>query len=301
MSAGAGTDGSDLLFIVGCPRSGTTWLQLLLAQHPAVATINETHLFEHFVGPALDRWDELAEGPRELGIASVMERGEFVERQRAFAREVYDRVAGPGTRLVVDKTPDHALWLDAVSTCFPGARLLHLVRDPRDVAASLLAAGSSWGRGWAPGTAFEAAWTWCEHVRAARGAETETSAAAYRELRYEDLYERPERELTELLDWLSLEVPPDFVAEAVRETSVDRMRSGETDAPWDLDAEPEGFVRKGGTGNWRDELSRSQAAVVEYVCSDLMPAFGYRPRRSRTVPPPGFYLPWLRDQIRGRL
>ena len=40
----------DLLFIVGSPRSGTTWLQLLLAGHPEVATRGETHLFEHFVG-----------------------------------------------------------------------------------------------------------------------------------------------------------------------------------------------------------------------------------------------------------
>jgi hypothetical protein len=39
------------VFVVGSPRSGTTWLQLLLAQHPAVATHQETHLFHNYLGP----------------------------------------------------------------------------------------------------------------------------------------------------------------------------------------------------------------------------------------------------------
>lgn len=284
-----------MVFIVGCPRSGTTWLQLLLARHPAVATIKETHLFEHFVGPALNRWDRLADDPRELGIASVMSRKEFVDRQRGLVAEVYDRVAGPETRLVVDKTPDHALWTDTVRSLFPKAKFVHLVRDPRDVTASLLAAGSSWGARWAPSTAYAAAWSWCEHVQGAR--EAREHASTYRELRYEDLYAAPEEEFEALLEWLKLDITPGLVADAVAETTVERMKAGEIEAPWDFADEPEGFVRKGGVGNWQTDLSRGQAAVVEFVCSGLMEEYGYRPQRSRRVPPPGFYIPWLRDQL----
>lgn len=289
----------DLLFIVGAPRSGTTWLQLLFAQHAAVATEGETHLFEHFVGPALRNWDTLDEAPREMGPGLVMEREKFVERQRQFAREVYARTAGPDTRLVVDKTPGHALWIDEILTVFPEARVLHLVRDPRDVAASMMAASRGWGASWAPGTAFEAAWMWCEHVRGARTGTERASEA--RELRYEDLYERPAAELNALFSWLGLDASIGLVERAVEETRIDRLRDGDAEAPWDVEDEPDGFFRKGGAGNWRTDLARSQVAVIEYVCQDLMEEFGYRPTRRRTLPPLRFYGPWLRDQIAERL
>ena len=289
----------ELLFVVGCARSGTTWLQLLLSAHPEVATIKESHLFDHFIGPALKSWDELAEDPRELGPGPVLSRDRFVALQRRFALEVFEGIRVPGTRVVVDKTPDHALWIDALLTVFPRARILHVVRDPRDVTASLLAAGADWGSHWAPDGAFEAAWRWRQHVEAAR--EADTRSDAFRELRYEDLCRATSSELRALYRWLGLSTGDGLVERAVEDATVDRMRSGRTAAPWDLASEPDGFVRKGGTGHWRDELTRGQVAVVEYVCRGLMPLYGYEPTRRRRVPPVVFYVPWLRDQILRRL
>lgn len=288
----------NLVFVVGSPRSGTTWLQLLLASHPDVATRGETHLFQHFVGLGLRNWDTLEGAPRDMGPNLVMEREEFVERLRAFAREVYARTAGDDARVVVDKTPGHAVWLDEILELFPGARILHLVRDPRDVAASMMAASGGWGAGWAPGTAFEAAWMWCEHVRAATAGVERARRA--RVLRYEDLYEAPASELAELFGWLGLEADPELVERAVEETRIDRLRDGDAEAPWDLDEEPDGFFRKGGS-NWQSDLARGQVAVVEYVCQDLMEEFGYRPGRRRKIPPLRFWGPWLRDQVDARL
>lgn len=37
------------VFVVGSPRSGTTLVQLLLAQHLEIATVQETHLFKRYV------------------------------------------------------------------------------------------------------------------------------------------------------------------------------------------------------------------------------------------------------------
>ena len=289
----------DLLFIVGSPRSGTTWLQLLLAHHPAVATVGETHLFDHFIGPALRNWNALDEAPREMGPGLVMARQEFVDHQRALAIRIYGGTARHGTRLVVDKTPDQALWWEEILTLFPGARILHMVRDPRDVAASMMAASRGWGASWAPGTAFEAAWMWCEHVRAA--SQAVGCALDGRTVRYEDVYKDPGLELSALFGWLGLDASVDLVERAVEETRIDRLQEGDSDAPWNLSEEPEGFFRKGGTGNWRDDLARSQSSVVEYVCEELMVEFGYEPDRRRQIPPLRFWVPWLRDQITERL
>src|SRR5205085_953700 len=48
--------GANLLFVVGCPRSGTTWIQRLLATHPCVRTGQESDLFDLYIGPQLRTW-----------------------------------------------------------------------------------------------------------------------------------------------------------------------------------------------------------------------------------------------------
>lgn len=294
-------DFPDPLFVVGCPRSGTTWLQLLLAQHRSVVTTKESHLFDGFLGPALRSWKVFADDPREVGLSSLLPHSEFVDRLRCFARDVLGRIAGQEDRaaVILDKTPDHALWCEALLTVFPEAWILHLVRDPRDVVASLIDAGKSWGSGWAPTSAYHAAWSWCEHVRAARSASALTER--HREIRYEDLHADTETEIKGLLEWLSLDAPPEFARRAAAETQIERMRRGETRAPWDLAEEPAGFVRRGGAGGWRSELSRSDVRVVEYLCAPLMEDYGYETEHSSRLPPLQFFTPWLRDQLLNRL
>jgi len=46
-------DGHNMVFIVGCARSGTTWLQRLLASHPKMHTGQETGIFSTNIGPQL--------------------------------------------------------------------------------------------------------------------------------------------------------------------------------------------------------------------------------------------------------
>src|SRR5579872_7450610 len=50
--------GANLLFVVGCPRSGTTWVQRLLATHPCIRTGQESDLFDLYVGPQLRTWQQ---------------------------------------------------------------------------------------------------------------------------------------------------------------------------------------------------------------------------------------------------
>src|SRR5947208_10995760 len=49
-------DMNPFVFIVGAQRSGTTWLQRLLASHPAIAGGQESHLFSGYLAPLWQRW-----------------------------------------------------------------------------------------------------------------------------------------------------------------------------------------------------------------------------------------------------
>lgn len=287
------------LFIVGCQRSGTTWLQLLLGRHTAVSTVNETDLFSDFLGPMLRSWNAPDRSRRDKGLDQLLGRDEFLDLLRTFADEVFERFPGDHGDVLLEKTPQHALWGEEILEVLPDAHVLHLVRDPRDVTASLLDAADDWGDDWAPDNAYDAAWRWRDSVEAARSVRERTSR--FRELRYEDLYASPHEELSRLLEWLELEAPDGFVEEAVSETRLSKMRDGETEAPWDLDEEPEGFFRKGGSGNWREELSRPEVRLVEHVCGDLMEETGYALSATGSMPPLRLFLYWLRDRVRWRV
>lgn len=281
------------VFILGSQRSGTTWLQLLLGRHPDVGTVKETHLFNHYVARLADRWDAARDAPtpRKANLSHELDDTAFYECCRRFAEEVYDRLH-PTAPVVLDKTPDHARCSTLIHRCFPDAFFIHLVRDPRDVTASLMAAAGSWGSHWAEDDAYGAAHRWKEHVRGAR--RLRHVSERFREIRYEDLYDDPARTFAGLLGWLDLSHDDDFVEEAVAATSLSNLEDRESDGmPWDLEDEPDDFFRKGGSGNWRSELSATEARTVEHVCRPLMQEYGYDVERERTTVPP---LPVLRHR-----
>src|SRR5207249_10186807 len=90
--------------------------------------------------------------------------------------------------LFLEKTPGHVLFVPEIRALLPEARFVHVLRDARDTVASLLGASRSWGGGWAPRQANQAAGTWVNHVQAARQAQRILSASQFFEVRYEALH-----------------------------------------------------------------------------------------------------------------
>lgn len=267
------------LFIVGCPRSGTTWVQLLLAQHPLVATAPETQIFAYYLDGFRKQWNWEREGPGGkryggAGLSRLLSEDEFDDLCRGAAAFVLDRIAeaNPEGRVVIEKSPRHALQADWIHRLFPDARFLHVVRDPRDTAASLFAAGASWAP-WAPRNPTDAATLWRDHVEAARCvADSET----FLELRYEALREDPVSRLGELYHWLDLPADRETCEHAVERCRLARMREGGSgDQPIPTGISPAGFFRRGVVGGWVDELAGWQVRVIEDICGSLMDELGY--------------------------
>ena len=291
-----------LILVVGAPRSGTTWVQSLLGGQPGVVTPQETDLFSRYVRPLHEAWQwQLRGGPddwsrrRFKGLPGVLTAGEFTAMVRSMVDDVLVAVAAAadveGARaaevVVVEKSPSHSLCADVVAASVPEARVIHVVRDGRDVAASLNAAAAGWGSGWSPATVDAAARSWVEHVRGAR--RYPELGMAYREVRYETLETSDVGALRDLLAFCGFGVGD---AECVRryETSrFDAMAAGRDDpvtiagefAPYAADrAEPDGFFRRGGSGGWRDDWSATDRLAFDAVGGDLLDELGYENGRS---------------------
>src|SRR5206468_6090806 len=111
-------DGSNLAFVVGCPRSGTTWVQRLLATHPRVRTGQESYFFGSYIGPQLRAWKRHAAdfGRGAIGPACYFSQEEFLAILGRYAAMLLaPMVEGlPPGGLFVEKTPQHGLFIPEI-------------------------------------------------------------------------------------------------------------------------------------------------------------------------------------------
>lgn len=280
------SDGSKIVFIVGSPRSGTTWLQLLLSQSPMVSTSHETHLFNLYLQSPNQYWRHFREQEREMGLASLISEDEFRAWIGDFSRLIIDRIAGrrPDAKLVVEKTPNHGHFAADILRVFPDAYFIHAIRDPRGVASSVRAAAGSWASRWAPTGLKDACDAWKHDILQARA--IPSLATRYCEVTYERLHADGPGELMRLFDWLGEPISRAEAERYVAACAIDKLRSGNADAPWDIKSEPAAFFRRGETESWRTDLSPSDIAIVERLTKKHMQRLGYQPiseRRARMV------------------
>ncbi|MFM7087552.1 MAG: sulfotransferase family protein [Cyanobium sp.] len=207
----------EAVFIGGCPRSGTTLLASLLGSLPGCVVTPESqfkqsplrHLHRDparpLAGAMLQRqwqghfrfrqWQlppDAATFPAQIG-PQELRRVLLDVVQRYGARQ------GNGTVLTtwIDHTPQNIETGRALLQAFPSCRLIHIVRDPRAVAASLLPLD------WGPMAPAGVAALWSH--RLAHGLALEQShGERIRRLSYEQLCRDPDGVIRELADWLSL-------------------------------------------------------------------------------------------------
>jgi Sulfotransferase family len=238
-----------LVFVLGSPRSGTTFLAGAIGSLPGFVDLGEVAPVKAAV-PELARLDPPAAARR-------------LRRTLAVAR----RVGLVGAVRPVEQTPELAHVVDVLPLAFPEAQVVHIVRDGRDVVSSLLEktwlrpvrsgaddAGVAYGayaRFWveperrdefeAASDARRAAWAWRRYVSAARGAQ-----AAKHELRYEMLTSDPTAVAAELAAYLG--APEERLATALARahgSSVGRFRSDlDEEQLADVMAEAGGLLRE---------------------------------------------------------
>jgi tetratricopeptide (TPR) repeat protein len=123
---------ADLMpvFIVGMPRSGTTLVERILASHPRIFSLGETELVDKLAEDAAHRLG--SPYPTCLGMLdSILAKSLMTACQAQWPAEA--RTAAS----VVDKNPLNFLHLGLIASLFPGARIVHCMRDPLDISLSV--------------------------------------------------------------------------------------------------------------------------------------------------------------------
>ena len=282
------------VFIVGCPRSGTTLLKRIVDAHPAVAITPETHwipwraragrgiaanglvtaelcnvLFDYFRFPRLGiTRDELT-----AIVASGVSYPEFVSA-------IFDLYgAKRGKRVVGDKTPPYVREIQLLHSWWPTARFVHIIRDGRDVALSAVNWKSQAERfarrfsTWRDEPIVTAALWWRRMVTLGREDGAALGPDLYLELRYEDLVDEPERESRRLCEFL--DVPYD-------DAMLD-FHAGRTKSDPGLTSKQAWLPVTAGLRDWRTQMDAPDVARFEGAAGNLLAELGYE-RAARGVP-----------------
>ena len=278
-------------FVVGVSRSGTTLLRLMLDAHPELAIPAETRflpdlfaLAESGADPGAvtefmtdhDRWVDFGLDAAELGrrIAAL-----DPLTPGGAARVFYGLYAeSQGKPRWGDKSPPYVTAMPMIGAALPEARFVHLIRDGRDVAASLLA------RRWGMRKSRRIARRWVREVTAARSDGAALPLGRYLEVRYEDLVAEPERVLGDVCGHIQLTFDPAMLR--FHERAGERLAElgdlpGRRGRPRSASERATQFERvqrpldSGRAGSWREELSAEDRAEFEAIAGDLLAELGY--------------------------
>lgn len=193
------------IFLISLPRAGSTLLQRLLATRPEVATTAETWLLLPMMYTLYDRgvlseYNHRSANAALIDLCQMLPGGkqDYLDEVRSFALRLYTRLAPPGSKFFLDKTPRYHLIIDELLEAFPDATFLLLWRNPLAIAASMI---ESWGAG---------SWNLYKfRIDLMKGLDNlllayRRSPHRFKVLRYEDLVHSPENTLQDLMHTLDI-------------------------------------------------------------------------------------------------
>ncbi|MCI0334963.1 MAG: sulfotransferase [Planctomycetes bacterium] len=285
----------------------------MLNSHPQLAVANDTH----FIPRALEIVDPrlidaiLEEGDipltedlvhsacryhrfGRLGLSDDCARqaASRSNTYRQFVCELYAALASKHDKpLAGEKTPDYVRWLPLLHTLFPWSRSIHIVRDGRDTALSLI----DWGnetRGpgrfdlWREQPLVVAALWWKWQVQHGLTAATRLESSRHLLVHYERLVESPEVELRRVA--VFLKIP--FASEMLR------FHEGRRHDQAGLSAKQAWLPPTPGLRDWRRQMNRADWQLFETLVGDTLAQLGY----PTDGDPPSTALVRLADEYRDR-
>jgi hypothetical protein len=266
------------IFIVGCPRSGTTLVQCILSASSQAFSLPETHFFcsvlpamqatpETGIDVArLDRLRQAFEAEAELVLpdsAWTDLRARCPMRAADIFVEIVEHFRpAPGLR-AIEKTPRHVLHLDTIGRGFGDAVFVDVVRDPIDVASSLLGVPFESSR-----SVLSYAQRWTESIQAAR-AYARVEPRRIKTIVHEQLVREPEASVRDLCTFVDLTYEPDMLEEFGREAARNVGR-GEA---WKRDVSRGVILDRRGV--WRTRMTPGQAWLVAQATRRDRRQFGY--------------------------
>jgi hypothetical protein len=258
-----------IALVVGCARSGTSILGELLAAHPDLMYIYEAHHVWEMAGMGVADSHRLTAEHATFDVRRQIRR--WFEEQR-------------GTAIwTVEKTPRNILRIPFLQTVFPEAKIIHIIRDGRDVACSLVQGigGTAWHHLKPP--------SWGEIFRQETGvircamawqaimeiALADLANVPHLPVYYEDLVSNPRIEARRLMRYLNLDQHPAVTAfcDKIQDHTQDSYHA-QHQITWYSDN------HRRRIGRWQENMSPEEQLRISTLLSPLLKRLGYEPHEA---------------------
>jgi len=266
------------VFVAGLERSGTSLMYALLASHPNISMTRRTNFWRYFV----DQYGDLSEDENLdacLGRMRVYKRlvvldldferlrREFVDGARTYGRLfglLEEQVAGrSGKPRWGDKSLELERYTERILSDFPQARILHMIRDPRDRLASVL---TRWRVRRGDVGVGTAAWLWS--ARLARG-HVAAHPDNYMAVRYEWLAHSPEAAMQQVCAFIGEPYDEGMLTMA----GGGRFRDNGSNSSYG--ARAAGVIATDSIGKYKEVLGARQIAFIQAAAAPELVEYGY--------------------------
>lgn len=263
-------------FVLGCQKSGTTWLERLLDGHPQLACGGEGHigdLLANLLQQAANAYNAQGMANWKLGDEDLLSLIR-VAGDRILNRYI-ERRDKPDLKAVGDKSPEYALAMPVLDRLYPNAKYIHIIRDGRDACVSgwahLQRAGhqSQFAR-FEDYAEYFAQHHWVRYIVTAQEVGAQLGDR-YLEVRYESLKADPEAKVERLLEFLGVDSDEQSVAACLEWGSFQRLSGGRN--PGEENAQS--HFRKGVVGDWKNQFSPEAIERFERHAGATLDALGY--------------------------
>jgi hypothetical protein len=301
------------VFVVGCPRSGTTLLyHMLLSAGGFVVYRAESHAFDLLA----HRFGSLKSARNRKSLADAWLNSKAFHVSGLEEEEVRDAMTSSGSAGEIlkavmhamarrqgitrwaDTTPDHLLYMCEIKRQIPDALFIHIIRDGRDVALSFAQQGWSRPLPWDKGQELSVAalyWQWAVQRGQRSGRELDGD---YLEVSFEDVVGKPREALSRIGGFIDHAL--DY--ERIQNAGIGSVRSPNTSFASDT-------VQFNPVERWKKQMSQEQLFNLELLIGNSLQQLGYplgndasgrkpsfQVRRMRSIYPTLFSAKlWLKD------
>ncbi len=277
---------SEPIFIIACPRSGTTILATILNRHPNIATAPETHFF-NLISKLDYTWNKLTDNDihsllnqsRIIDLIKVAELDKELlaqellvmpkRNQKAFFDLLIKHflVKKDKARLC-EKTPQHLRNVDEILALYPKAKFLHLIRDGRSVVNSLLKMP------WRPAGLVNNARFWLQNIRLGEKFTRKYEGTSLLTIRFEDIMIKPEETIMQVCN---------FIGEEYSDSLLDTNLKDNIFPSWENNWKHKSTQQLDSkrVNAWSDEMTTEDKTILEWMLSSTLIKYGYTNKRAK--------------------
>jgi hypothetical protein len=280
-----------LVWMLGSPRTGSTWLMQLFAEMPGIAVIDESYVPLHLVpiDHTVPNGEYFADGQRADDPHYFFAKRYLSELRpelralvmRGLVRQLRELGQPTDPQWIVIKEPNGSHASDSVMSLFPESRLLFLVRDGRDVIDSLIDAMLARDSWWQQSQVSDEprivnerlafirhhASLWLQRTTSTQRAFEATPDPLRMQVGYEALLSDTTGGFRRMLEWLGIEAEHDVVQAAVEKRAFSAIPPEQKG--------PGKRARSATPGQWRERLRPGEIELVEKIMGPKLAELGY--------------------------